>query len=215
MSGESVQSSAAHTGTEDGELAVTNDPFALFAMWMNEAETAEPNDPNAMALATVDREGLPNVRMVLLKGIDAGGFVFYTNEESQKGEELAATEKAAVVFHWKSLRRQVRVRGPVTIVNEAESDSYFASRPRLSQIGAWASHQSRPLAGRFELEASVAKMTTKFAIGAIPRPPHWHGYRIVPTYVEFWRDRPFRLHDRLVFRRANSLTPWAITKLYP
>jgi len=218
MAGEHVRSSGevlpgADQATED-EFAA-GEPFLLFERWFAEAKASEPNDPNAMALATVDKDGLPNVRMVLLKGVDHGGFVFYSNEESQKGNELAVNSKAAIVFHWKSLRRQVRVRGLVEEVSAAESDAYFASRPRLSQIGAWASQQSRPIAGRFELEAAVAKMTAKYAIGTIPRPPYWHGYRIIPTYMEFWRDRPFRLHDRALFSRPDRAADWAVTRLYP
>ncbi len=192
-----------------------NDPFALFAEWLKDAEKAEPNDPNAMTLATVDEEGLPNARMVLLKDFDDKGFVFYTNYESQKGQEIQATMKAALVFHWKSLRRQVRVRGLVEKVTAAEADAYFNSRPRDSRIGAWASDQSRPLEGRFALEASVAMYTAKYAIGTIPRPPHWSGFRILPLAIEFWHDRPFRLHDRVVFRRANTKEQWSKAKLYP
>jgi pyridoxamine 5'-phosphate oxidase len=192
-----------------------NDPFALFAEWLKDAEKSEPNDPNAMTLATVDEEGLPNARMVLLKDFDALGFVFYTNYESQKGQEIQATMKAALVFHWKSLRRQVRVRGIVEKVTAAEADAYFNSRPRDSRIGAWASAQSRPLEGRFALEASVAMYAAKYAIGTVPRPPHWSGFRIMPLSIEFWHDRPFRLHDRVVFRRAAPNADWNKAKLYP
>jgi pyridoxamine 5'-phosphate oxidase len=192
-----------------------NDPFGLFAEWMKDAEKSEPNDPNAMALATVDEEGLPNVRMVLLKDFDDRGFVFYTNFESQKGHEILATMKAAVMFHWKSLRRQVRVRGIVEKVTDAEADSYFNSRPRDSRIGAWASQQSRPLEGRFALEAAVAMYTAKYAIGIVPRPPYWSGFRIQPLSIEFWHDRPFRLHDRVVFRRERPSADWTKAKLYP
>ncbi len=192
-----------------------NDPFALFAEWMKDAEKSEPNDPNAMALSTVDEEGLPNVRMVLLKDFDEKGFVFYTNYESQKGQEIQATMKAAVMWHWKSLRRQVRVRGLVEKVTEAEADAYFISRPRDSRIGAWASAQSRPLEGRFALETSVAMYAAKYAIGPVPRPPHWSGFRILPLSIEFWHDRPFRLHDRVVFRRENQSSVWTKAKLYP
>jgi pyridoxamine 5'-phosphate oxidase len=192
-----------------------NDPFGLFAEWMKDAEKSEPNDPNAMALATVDEEGLPNVRMVLLKDFDEKGFVFYTNYESQKGLEIQATMKAAVMWHWKSLRRQIRVRGLVEKVTEAEADAYFNSRPRDSRIGAWASAQSRPLEGRFALEAAVAMYTAKYAIGNVPRPPHWSGFRIQPLSIEFWHDRPFRLHDRVVFRREKPEGAWAKAKLYP
>ncbi|HRX35239.1 MAG TPA: pyridoxamine 5'-phosphate oxidase [Aestuariivirga sp.] len=196
-------------------FAERNDPFALFADWMKDAEASEPNDPNAMALATVDEEGLPNVRMVLLKGFDAQGFVFYTNFESQKGQEILGTMKAALVFHWKSLRRQVRVRGIVTEVSKKEADDYFASRARDSRIGAWASQQSRPLESRFALETAVAMNAAKFAIGEVPRPPYWSGFRIKPLSIEFWHDRPFRLHDRVVFRRASETQAWSKTRLYP
>lgn len=190
-------------------------PFTQFAAWLDEAARTEPNDPNAMALATADANGLPNVRMVLLKDHSAQGFVFYTNFESQKGTELLANRQAAAVFHWKSLRRQVRIRGSVSVVTEAEADAYFASRPRDSRIGAWASQQSRPLEGRFALEAAVAKYAAKYAIGDVPRPPYWSGFRIAPIYVEFWADKPFRLHDRLVYRRSSVDAPWATEHLYP
>ncbi len=192
-----------------------DDPFNLFAEWLKEAEAKEINDPNAMSLATVDEEGLPNVRMVLLKGFDDRGFVFYTNFESQKGQEVQSAMKAAVNFHWKSLRRQVRVRGLVEKVTDAEADEYFKSRPRDSRIGAWASQQSRPLEGPFALPTAVATYAAKFAIGDVPRPPHWSGFRILPLSIEFWHDRPFRLHDRVVFRRANQSSPWTKAKLYP
>lgn len=192
-----------------------NDPFQLFSTWLRDAEAGEPNDPNAMALATVDSAGLPDLRMVLLKGHDQQGFVFYTNAESAKGRELTANPRAALLFHWKSLRRQVRVRGPVEAVSDAESDEYFASRPRGSQIGAWASRQSVPLESRFALEKAVASYTAKFGLGAIPRPPHWHGFRIVPSAIEFWHDRPFRLHDRIRFSRSTQDAPWTKDRLYP
>ncbi len=192
-----------------------NDPFNLFGEWLKEAEKSEPNDANAMALATVDEEGLPNVRMVLLKGYDERGFVFYTNFESQKGQEILGTMKAALVFHWKSLRRQVRVRGIVEEVTKQEADDYFASRPRDSRIGAWASQQSRPLESRFALETAVALNTAKYAIGEVPRPPYWSGFRIRPLSLEFWHDRPFRLHDRVVFRRKDPSGDWAKARLYP
>jgi pyridoxamine 5'-phosphate oxidase len=191
------------------------DPFELFRDWLADAEMNEPNDPNAMALATVDDAGLPNVRMVLMKGFDLRGFVFYTNFESQKGQEILATEKAALLFHWKSLRRQVRIRGPVEVVTAAEADAYFKSRPRDSRIGAWASQQSRVLKTRFELETAVAMNAARYAIGEVPRPPHWSGFRIKPIAIEFWHDRPFRLHDRVVFRHGETEGTWTKEKLYP
>lgn len=191
------------------------DPFAQFAAWLKDAEASEPNDPNAMAVATSDADGLPNVRMVLLKGFDERGFVFYTNFESQKGTELLANRQAAAVLHWKSLRRQVRLRGPVSVVTDAEADAYFASRARDSRIGAWASQQSRPLEGRFALEAAVAKYAAKYAIGEVPRPDYWSGFRIAPSYLEFWSDKPFRLHERLVYRRKDAAAPWTTEMLYP
>ncbi len=197
------------------EIAGAADPFVQFAAWYAEAEKAEPHDPNAMALATVDASGMPNVRMVLLKGYDAGGFVFYTNTESAKGQELAAHQAAALCFHWKSLRRQVRIRGPVTPVSSEDADAYFATRPKDSQIGAWASRQSRALKGRFELEKEVAKYAAKYALSRVERPPHWSGYRIAPLSIEFWRDRPFRLHDRLVYKRSSANAPWTTERLFP
>ncbi|MFZ3035149.1 MAG: pyridoxamine 5'-phosphate oxidase [Parvibaculum sp.] len=192
-----------------------SDPFVLFQEWLKDASESEINDPNGVALATTDADGFPDVRMVLLKGADEQGFVFYTNLESAKGEELAANPKAALCFHWKSLRRQVRVRGLVTRTSEQEADDYFASRARDSQIGAWASRQSRPLASRFEFEKEIARHAARFGLGKVPRPPHWSGFRIAPLQIEFWRDRPFRLHDRLVFRRAAPDTAWTTTKLFP
>ena len=200
---------------QDGDFAEASEPFALFHEWMALAEAREPNDPNAMALATVDGDGMPNVRMVLLKDADAEGFVFYTNLESAKGGELAAQPKAALCFHWKSLRRQIRVRGPLQPVSDDEADAYFASRPRGSRIGAWASKQSRPLESRLALEKAVATYTAKFGVGGIERPPHWSGFRIMPTEMEFWHDRPFRLHDRVVFRRADRSADWSKARLYP
>jgi pyridoxamine 5'-phosphate oxidase len=191
------------------------EPFALFADWLRDAEAKEPNDPNAMALATVDADGLPDVRMVLLKGFDARGFVFYTNLDSAKGRELAAQPKAALLFHWKSLRRQVRVRGPVEAVTDAEADAYFATRGRDSQLGAWASDQSRPLEGLFALQRRVAEQAARFGLSAVPRPPHWSGFRVLPLEIEFWRDRPFRLHERLLFARDHPGEGWAKGRLFP
>ncbi|WP_072397317.1 pyridoxamine 5'-phosphate oxidase [Hyphomicrobium sp. CS1GBMeth3] len=207
------------TDTEQG-FAEAEDPFAVFEAWLLEATTTENNDPTAMAVATVDPDGLPNVRMVLLKGVDGPqhpgrGFVFYTNLESAKGQELAVSGKAALLFHWKSLRRQVRVRGLVTRVGAEEADHYFATRPRLSRIGAWASDQSRPLESRLAFEKKIAQYTAKFGIGEIPRPPHWSGFRVTPLEIELWHDRPFRLHDRVVFRRADVSLPWSKARLYP
>ncbi len=192
-----------------------SEPFLLFRTWFDEAQASEPNDPNAMALATVDPEGLPDVRMVLMKGFDEDGVVFYTNTESAKGRELAATPKAAVVFHWKSLRRQVRFRGPVEQVSAEEADAYFQSRPRDSRIGAWASQQSRPLESRFALEKAVAGYAAQYAIGEVPRPPYWTGFRIRPVSIEFWQDRPFRLHDRVQFLRSAPDASWTKARLYP
>ena len=192
-----------------------NDPVPLFKEWLADAEKSEPNDPDGMALATVDEEGLPNVRMVLLKDADERGFVFYTNYQSQKGQEILGTSKAALCFHWKSLRRQVRVRGIVEQVSEAEADAYFATRARDSRIGAWASQQSRPLTASFELETAVAMQTARFGLGDVPRPPHWSGFRVLPLAIEFWHDRPFRLHDRVVFRREKPDGAWTKAKLYP
>lgn len=206
------------SGTEEAtadDIFAGGDPLALFAGWMAEAEKSELNDPTAMALATVDRDGLPDVRMVLLKGADERGFVFYTNLESAKGGELAETPKAALCFHWKSLRRQIRVRGPVVPVSGEEADAYFATRAKDSQIGAWASKQSRPLESRFALEKEVAKYAAKYALKKVDRPPYWSGFRIVPLQIEFWRDRPFRLHDRLVFKRAGEGQPWRTERLFP
>jgi pyridoxamine 5'-phosphate oxidase len=201
------------TGLTDGDFTLAAEPFDLFAAWLADATKSEPNDPNALALATVDADGLPDVRMVLLKGFDHEGFVFYTNFESAKGREILGSMKAAMCFHWKSLRRQVRVRGPVEIVSDAEADAYYATRPRGSRIGAWASKQSRELESRFALEKAVAEYTARYPIGDIPRPAHWSGFRIVPTQIEFWHDRPFRLHDRVVFTRSGD--GWEKARLYP
>ena len=191
----------------------SHNPFELFRNWFAEAEGAEPNDPNAMCLATVDEKGNPSARMVLLKGIDERGFVFYTNVESRKGHELIASPKAALCFHWKSLRRQVRVEGPIEPVQPSEADAYFASRARVSQIGAWASDQSRPLDSRATLEARVERVKARFEGQAVTRPPNWSGFRVIPHSIEFWRDGAFRLHDRLQFRRTGL--EWARERLYP
>lgn len=205
---------------ESETLSGNADPFALFETWLDEAKATEINDPNAMTVATADAEGFPNARMVLLKGLDAAGatergFVFYTNFEGTKGRELIAHPKAALLFHWKSLERQVRVRGHVTIVSASEADAYFASRPKLSQIGAWASQQSRALESRYALEAAVAKATAKYAVGAVPRPPYWSGFRVIPLEIEFWKSKPFRLHDRVAYRRDDPARAWEATRLYP
>ena len=194
-------------------LLPEQDPLALFEEWLRAAVRSEPNDANAMVLATVDADGMPNSRMVLLKGVDAASFVFYTNIESAKGRELAANPRAALGFHWKSLRRSVRVRGAVEPVTPAEADAYFATRARPAQIGAWASDQSRPLRDRFALERRVAEVGLRFGLGKVSRPPHWSGYRLRPATIEFWRSRPFRLHERLVFQRTAD--GWTTQRLFP
>ncbi len=212
--------SSFEAGQTGEDFTQATEPFLLFESWFAEAISHEPNDPNAMALATVDASGLPNVRMVLLKGLDGPGvpgrgFVFYTNHKSAKGRELAATPKAAIVFHWKSLLRQVRVRGSISPVTADEADEYFASRSRQSRIGAWASDQSRPLESRAALENAVAVKTEQFGMANIPRPQHWSGFRLTPLEIEFWHDRPYRLHDRIVFKRPAATAEWQTTRLYP
>jgi pyridoxamine 5'-phosphate oxidase len=191
------------------------DPLALFAEWYGEAQKTEPDVPDAMTLATVDADGMPAARMVLLKGYDAEGFVFYTNTQSRKGHHLGEHPKAALLFHWKSLKRQVRLEGPVAPVAAAEADAYFDTRPRGSQIGAWASDQSRPLESRFALEKRVAELGARHLIGKVPRPAHWSGYRLQPVLIEFWQDQPFRLHDRLEYSRPSAGAPWSTRTLYP
>jgi len=200
---------------DDGGIAPRDDPFMLFRSWMTEAEASEPSDPNAMALATAGEDGIPNVRMVLLKGVDHNGFVFYSNAESVKGSELAQNPHAAINFHWKSLRKAVRAQGAVSRVTDAEADAYFATRPKDSQIGAWASPQSRRMEGRFVFEKALAEYGIKYALSRVPRPPHWTGWRITPLRIEFWRDRPFRLHDRLVYVRDRADAAWRTERLFP
>ena len=191
-----------------------DDPFAIAQRWLSEAEASEPNDPNAIALSTVDSQGLPNARMVLLKEIEPDAFVFYTNYESQKAQELDGAGKAAFVMHWKSLRRQVRVRGLISREDGPKADDYYASRSLKSRLGAWASRQSRPLSGRGALMAEVAKVTAQQGVNP-KRPPFWGGYRITPLEIEFWADGEFRLHDRFQWRRADATAPWAVTRLNP
>jgi pyridoxamine 5'-phosphate oxidase len=195
------------------DMNAATDPFDLFKQWFEEAQTTEPNDANAMAVATASAAGVPSVRILLLKGFDPHGFVFYTNTESRKGQELAINDRAALCFHWKSLRRQIRIDGSVTPVSAAEADAYFQTRPRDSQIGAWASDQSRPLESRAILEGRIAEFTARYDGTAVPRPLHWSGYRVRPSAFEFWHDRPFRLHDRIVFEREAG--NWRRSRLYP
>ncbi|HEY1983568.1 MAG TPA: pyridoxamine 5'-phosphate oxidase [Xanthobacteraceae bacterium] len=208
----SIEHPARLTG---GDFTEADEPLRLFAAWFDDAKRAEPVNPEAMTLATVDADGLPNARMVLLKGFDERGFVFYTNQDSNKGHELAAAPKAALTFYWKSLQRQVRLRGGVEPVSQAEADAYFASRSRMAQIGAWASKQSSALESRLAFEKAIARFTAKYAIGTVPRPPYWSGYRVVPQEIEFWQERPFRLHDRVAFTRPSLTAPWTKTRLYP
>ena len=203
------------TGLTTSDFTEESEPYTLFGAWLKDAEASEINDPNAVAVATVDENGLPNVRMVLLKDFDTRGFVFYTNFESQKGQEILGQKKAAMCFHWKSLRRQVRLRGEVEVVSDEEADTYFRSRPLGSRVGAWASKQSRPLEGRFALEKAVAEYTARYALGDIPRPPYWSGFRIKPVSIEFWHDRKFRLHDRIEFRRETVDAAWTKVRMYP
>jgi pyridoxamine 5'-phosphate oxidase len=200
---------------DDAAFFAEDEPLRLFSAWFKEALAKEPNDPNGMALATVDEAGRPDVRMVLLKDFDARGFSFYTNAESAKGRQLAINPQAAICFHWKSLRRQVRARGSIAQVSAEEADAYFATRDRGARLGAWASDQSQPLESRFALERRIAQFAAKFTLGHVPRPPHWKGYRLAPVAIEFWRDRPFRLHDRLQFSRDAPGAPWQKRRLYP
>lgn len=206
---------AATPPPDDAALFAESEPFQLFERWFKEAKDKEPNDPNAMALSTVDSQGFPDVRMVLLKAADRQGFVFYTNAESAKGRQLEANARAAIVFYWKTLKRQIRVRGVIEHVSDAEADAYFQSRDRGARLGAWASEQSRPLPDRLALEKRIAEFALKYGVGEVPRPEHWRGYRLKPLAIEFWRDRPFRLHDRLVFMRETPVAPWAKSRLYP
>lgn len=201
--------------TEADDFTEALNPETLFHQWFDEAERAEINDPNAMTVATVDTDGMPNARVCLLKGMDHRGFVFYTNFESAKGQELVAHPKAALNFHWKSLKRQIRIRGTAEPVSTAEADAYYASRPMGSRIGAWASKQSRPLASRTELVEAVSRFEKEFEGMNPARPRYWSGFRIVPLEIEFWADRPHRLHDRIVFTRPGPDLPWTKTRLYP
>ncbi|MCH6590912.1 MAG: pyridoxamine 5'-phosphate oxidase [Proteobacteria bacterium] len=194
-------------------VTTSENPIGLFKDWLADAERSEPNNPNAMTLATVTPDGAASARMILLKGVDERGFTFYTNLGSRKAEQLSANPRAALCFYWKSLKRQVHVEGTVERVDDAEADAYFATRPRGAQIGAWASKQSRPMEGRFRLEARVAKYTAKFHVGTVPRPDFWSGFRVVPEHIEFWREQPFRLHDRVVYHRDGG--GWRKERLYP
>ena len=203
------------TELKTGDLSVADDPFVLFGAWQDEAGLTEPNDPTAMAIASVDADGLPDLRMVLCKAWDERGVVFYTNFESAKGREILASRKAAALFHWKSRRRQVRIRGPVEVVSDTEADAYFASRPRGSRIGAWASAQSREIASRAALEAQVAEVEARYPGEDVPRPPHWSGLRIRPLQIEFWSDGADRLHDRILFSRRSLDEGWSRARLSP
>jgi len=198
-----------------GDFTEADEPLRLFAAWFAEAKRAEPVNPDAMAVATVGPDGVPNVRMLLLKAFDERGFVFYTNLDSVKGHELKGAPKAALTFYWKSLQRQVRARGSVELVSTEEADAYFATRSRMAQIGAWASQQSAALESRMTFEKAIARFTAKFSIGAVPRPPNWSGYRVVPQEIEFWQERLFRLHDRIAFTRSGLTAPGSKTRLYP
>jgi pyridoxamine 5'-phosphate oxidase len=200
---------------KSGDFTEADEPLRLFAAWFAEARQSEPVNPEAMTLSTIDDTGMPDARMVLMKGFDERGFVFYTNLDSTKSKELAAAPKAALTFYWKSLQRQVRLRGTVEAVSEEEADAYFATRSRMAQIGAWASKQSAELESRLAFEKAIAIQTAKFAIGTVPRPPNWSGFRVMPVQIEFWQERPFRLHDRVVFARSNLNAPWTKTRLYP
>ena len=203
------------SNVKNADFTTPDDPWALFGEWFAMAESHEVNDANAMSVATVGGDGMPAVRILLMKGYDSSGFTFFTNRQSRKGEEILGHPRVGICFHWKSLRRQVRAEGEVRLVSDAESDSYFASRPRGSQIGAWASQQSRPLANREELVQRVAEFEKLYEGKAVPRPPHWGGYRLVPRLIEFWQDREFRLHDRFVYQRANEQSVWTIERLNP
>ena len=202
-------------GDDQGEVFTHEEPIALFREWLVKAREHEPNDPNAMALATADESGAPDVRMVLLKDIDAKGLTFYTNTESAKGRQLAANPNAAICFHWKTVRRQVRFRGPVEEVSAEDADAYFASRARSAQIGAHASAQSRPMEGHFALQKQIAVKAAQFGLKKVPRPDHWSGYRLIPQEIEFWVNRPFRLHDRLLFTRGDESGAWTRERLFP